>query len=339
MGRTEMSVEAVLAELAVDHFFGRLALVDERIHDVLGIGPALLETGARRVADSGGKRLRPALTIACARVGERFDDTVISGAAATELVQVGSLVHDDIFEEAASRRGIPTINAVEGPKVALLAGDFILARAGEQAARSGQRQAEVLADALVSLCEGQVVEMEDLHNVDRSIDRYFTSIAGKTAVLFEAACRIGGLCAHLPDRVVDGLATFGREFGLAFQVLDDVLDLVGSAERLRKPVGIDIPTGVYTYPVLCALEADTNGTLRRLLERREPDDLIAATQLVRGSSGIQRSVDEIHRHIQRAHVAIDSVIDRPARGLINFTSTYAQWALDYFAIDVAESTA
>jgi geranylgeranyl pyrophosphate synthase len=153
-----VNVGGVLAALGVPDLHDRLGLVDARITDALSVGNGALAAATLRVAGSGGKRLRPALTVACAHLGDVFDERVVSGAAAVELVQVGSLIHDDIFEEASTRRGVPTINAVEGSKTALLAGDFVLACAGTEAARAGREQAVVLADTIVALCEGQVAE-------------------------------------------------------------------------------------------------------------------------------------------------------------------------------------
>ena len=178
----------------------RLAAVDDRITDALGTGGALLGPASVRVASSGGKRLRPLFTIVCAATGDTFDDRVVDAAAAVELVQVGSLVHDDILDDAATRRGRPTINAVEGVNHAVLAGDYILARAAELAARVSREAAALIAVALGDLCEGQVLEMRDAYDPGRTVDAHLASVRGKTAALFECACRLGAHCAGLAPR-------------------------------------------------------------------------------------------------------------------------------------------
>src|ERR671910_483067 len=152
-----------------------------------------------RVGDAGGKRLRPALTIACAGLGGIYDQRVVAAATAAELVQVGSLVHDDLLDGALTRRGTPTINAVEGASTALLAGDFMLAQAGQLAAGVGAGAASILAMTISELCIGQTREMAQLSDPDRTIDEHLESIRGKTAMLFRCACLLGALCAELAD--------------------------------------------------------------------------------------------------------------------------------------------
>ena len=178
----------------------RLGAVDNRITDVLGAGGALLGPASVRVASAGGKRLRPLFTIVCATTGDAFNDRVVDAAAAVELVQVGSLVHDDILDDAATRRGRPTINAVEGVNHAVMAGDYILARAAELAARVSREAAALIASALGDLCEGQVLELRDAHDPGRTVDAHLESVRGKTAALFECACRLGAHCAGLAAR-------------------------------------------------------------------------------------------------------------------------------------------
>ena len=212
----------------------RLEAVDERITEVLDHGGALLGPASVRVASSGGKRLRPLFTIVSAATGDTFDDRVVDAAAAVELVQVGSLVHDDILDDAATRRGRPTINAVEGVNHAVMAGDYILARAAELAARVSREAAALIAAALGDLCEGQVLEMRDAHDPGRTVDAHLASVRGKTAALFECACRLGAHTADLAHENVEALARFGNAFGMGFQVLDDVLDLIGDEDAARQ---------------------------------------------------------------------------------------------------------
>ena len=319
----------LLTSLAVPDLQDRLGLVDRRILETLNFEDADLGPPSSRVAGSGGKRLRPVFTIAFAELGGVFDERVIAGAAAVELVQVGSLVHDDIFEDAPTRRGTPTINAVEGDSIALLAGDFILARAGVEAAKVNAPAAELLARTIVALCEGQMLEMQDQSDVDRTTERCLRSISGKTAQLFAASCEMGVLCTGLPPAAREAAHGFGHEFGMAFQVLDDVLDVIADPDRLGKPVGIDIATGVYTVPVLYALQGERGEELRSLLRRRQPNDILAAVQLVRSSDGIERALDLARDHADRAAEALDRLTGAP-RGLYDLPGRYLDWALEHF---------
>src|SRR5918994_508771 len=229
----ELAIDDLARLFGIADLADRLTAVDQRIADALGRDGTVLAPAAARVASTGGKRLRPLLTIVAAALGDVFDDRVISAAAAVELVQVGSLVHDDILDRALTRRGQPTINAVEGLNHAVLAGDYILARAAELAASVSREAAALLADALGDLCEGQALELRDAFDPDRSIDDHVASIRGKTAALFACASRLGAHCGGVSPRNATALGRFGEAFGLSFQVLDDMLDLIGDAHRLR----------------------------------------------------------------------------------------------------------
>jgi len=355
MGRTPSATTPVLeSQLGVDHLarmFGiadladRLAAVDERITSALGDDDALLGPASVRVAEAGGKRIRPLFTIACAALGDVFDERVVAAAAAVELVQIGSLVHDDILDAAATRRGRPTINASEGLDEALLAGDYILARAAQQAASVSQEAARLVAAALAELCEGQVLELRDTYDPDRTLDAHLASIRGKTAALFECACRLGAHTARLPDHNATAVARFGAGFGMSFQVIDDVLDLIGDAERLGKPTGIDIAAGVYTMPVITTLRGPRGAELRNLLPGRpdgdrsgatadshEPVDganVTAALAVVRASGSVAAALAAMDRFADEARRAVAHLNQATVgEGLWAFPRTYSTWALE-----------
>jgi geranylgeranyl pyrophosphate synthase len=314
----------------------RLAAVDERITSALGEHDALLGPASVRVAGAGGKRLRPLFTIACAALGNVFDERVVAAAAAAELVQIGSLVHDDILDVAATRRGRPTINAREGPDHALLAGDYILARAAEQAASVSQEAAALVASALTELCEGQVLELRDAFDADRTLDAHLASIRGKTAALFECACQLGAHTGGLPAHNATAVARFGAAFGMSFQVLDDVLDLIGDAERLGKPTGTDVAAGVYTLPVITALRGARGDELRGLLPAPPgdhaaggPADVAAALEVVRGSGSIAAALATMDRYADEARRAVAHLNQATVgEGLWTFPRTYSTWALE-----------
>jgi heptaprenyl diphosphate synthase len=329
----------------------RLAAVDARIADALGHDDSLLGPASVRVAASGGKRLRPLLTIVTAATRGVSDERVIDAAAAVELVQVGSLVHDDILDDAATRRGRPTINAVEGVNHAVLAGDYILARAAELAAGVSQQAAQLIAVALGDLCEGQVLEMRDVFDPGRSVESHLASVRGKTAALFECACRLGAHCAGLSDDESRALGRYGHAFGMGFQVLDDVLDLIGDEDRLGKPTGNDIASGVYTLPVLAALGGPAGDELRGTLAGggSAPDtggggagadgdgdgapaarpDVARAIELVRRSGTIAESLAAADRYADEARRAVAHLNQTTVgEGLWLFPRLYSTWALE-----------
>jgi heptaprenyl diphosphate synthase len=338
----ELSPEGLADMFGIPSLPEWLAAVDDRITEALGHGGALLGPASVRVASSGGKRLRPLLTIVTAATRDVFDDRLVDAAAAVELVQVGSLVHDDILDDAATRRGRPTINAVEGVNHAVLAGDYILARAAELAARVSQEAAALIAAALGDLCEGQVLEMRDVYDPDRTVEAHLTSIRGKTAALFECACRLGAHCAGLEPENARALARFGEAFGMGFQVLDDVLDLIGDEKRLGKPTGNDIASGVYTLPVIAALRGPHGADLRRALPSPggggdraaagEPPtgDPREALELVRASGAVAESLTAVDRYIDEARRAVAHLDQTTVgEGLGRFPRAYTTWALEH----------
>lgn len=305
-----------------------LATVSDRLAATCTVGAPDLTTSCLRVVAGGGKRLRPALTIAVADIRHIFDPRVVAAAVAVELVQVGSLVHDDIFDEAQTRRGTPTINAVEGQNQALLAGTYLMARAAAEAAASGQQVASEVASTVALLCVGQATETQHLFDIDQEIDRYLFTIGAKTAALFACSCRVGALSAALPDEHVASFGEFGRNFGMAFQLIDDVLDLIGDPDRLGKPVGVDLRSGVLTMPALLELAHPRAGDLRALLIRRQVADLEQASRMILESGRIDDVVEVAREY---ADLAAESIADVPGTtALSRFPSSYVEWALEEF---------
>jgi heptaprenyl diphosphate synthase len=274
---------------------------------------------AGHLIGAGGKRLRPALTLAAAATGGGgTTDAVLQGGVSVELVHLGSLYHDDVMDEAASRRGVESVNARWGNLVAILAGDFLLARASEIAAALGPEVAGLLAHTIGRLCEGQVSELQCAYSVDRSEDAYHRSIEGKTAALLSTACRIGGLTAQLDRPAVEALTAYGRALGMVFQIRDDVLDVVGTEEELGKPAGNDLVEGVYTLPVLRALhDPDAGPELRPLLGKRlDEPERDKARAIVRASDGVPQSLAVARGYAEEAVTALAPLGESPvAAGL------------------------
>ncbi len=217
-------------------------------------GDDFLDEVTTHLMAAGGKRLRPVLSLATATSGTApASQEDLLGAVAVELVHLASLYHDDVMDEATVRRNVESVNARFGNLVAIVAGDFLLARSAEIAAGLGTEIAGLLAATLGELCQGQVAEVHAAFRVERSRSQYATAISGKTASLMATSCRIGALTGGLPRDQVDALTEFGRSFGMIFQVRDDILDVIGTEAELGKPAGQDLAEGIYTLPVLLAL--------------------------------------------------------------------------------------
>ncbi|GAA0916004.1 polyprenyl synthetase family protein [Nonomuraea longicatena] len=249
-----------------------------------------INAGTATVVDAGGKRLRPALTLATALgLGRSPDRRVVTAAACVELIHAGSLVHDDLMDHATRRRGATTLNASLGDGKALLIGDFMLARAGLAALTSVSRPvAEVLAATVVELAEGQYLETAELFDAGRTEESALRSITGKTAALFRASCLVGAICAQASPEERAGLATYGERFGLVFQILDDLLDLTATSEQLGKPASNDLRQGVLSLP---AILTKTDISLHKGMNDDEVRDAIAALK----ADGLLETTEEYCR--------------------------------------------
>ncbi|MEM7324567.1 MAG: polyprenyl synthetase family protein [Actinomycetota bacterium] len=267
---------------------------------------------ASHLIKAGGKRQRPHFTVAAAATGladgAHVHDDVVRGGVAVELVQVGSLYHDDVMDEAQLRRQVPSVNARWGNLRAILAGDFLLAKASEIAASLGTEVAGLLAYTIGELCKGQVSELQTLYDITRTEEQYYPSIAGKTASLFAASTRIGGLVADFDRPVIDRLTEFGRYYGMAFQVIDDILDVIATDEQLGKPAGKDMIEGVYSLPVIHTLASPDGGDLRELLKDGLAEaDRHAAIECVRGGPGVDSALRTAEGFVEKARAEIFAV--------------------------------
>jgi heptaprenyl diphosphate synthase len=227
-------------------------------------------------------------------------------------VHLGSLYHDDVMDEAETRRGVETVNARWGNLQAILAGDFLLSRASEIAASLGTEVAGLLARTIGWLCEGQIEELRHTYDIGRDEESYLRSIHGKTASLYGTAARIGGIVAGLDRPRIDALTTYGNAYGMVFQIVDDVLDLTATAEQLGKPAGHDMEEGVYTLPVLRTIEAGGTAAdeladlLGKPLDAAERDKALA---IVRSGEGIQSALATARRFVDEANAACDDLGD------------------------------
>ncbi len=266
--------------------------VENTLLEVVRIdGDVYLTEIASHLIKAGGKRLRPLFTIAAAGSvlpdGQSVSIDAVRGGVAVELVHIGSLYHDDVMDEAEMRRQVISVNARWGNLRAILAGDYLLAKASEIAADLGVEVAGLLASTIADLCRGQVGELQTLYDVTRTEDQYFPSIEGKTASLYAAACRIGGIVSGQSRDNIDRLTEFGRLYGMAFQVIDDILDVIATDEQLGKPAGNDMIEGVYSLPVIHTLAWHEGDVLRAMLaDGLDPDERYAAIDIVRRGPGI-----------------------------------------------------
>ena len=314
--------------LGLPHVEDDLERLEPLLTSSVTTGDRFLDEVTTHLIAAGGKRLRPMLALVAATSGERpaTEDDLLGGVA-VELVHLASLYHDDVIDEAAVRRNVESVNSRFGNLIAIVAGDYLLARSAAIATDLGTDVAGLLARTLGQLCEGQISEVRSAFQVTRTQRAYFEAIAGKTAALMAASCRIGALTGGASPDELEAFTTFGHRFGMLFQLRDDVLDVVASDEELGKPPGQDLAEGIYTLPVLLTLtDPDTGPELAELLgqplghpERDKARSIVAA------SSGVPATVALARRHASEAAEAATGVRSpKVARAL----ATLAQSLLD-----------
>jgi len=295
----------------------QLGLVEsdlERLEVLLGesvvVGDAYLDSVTTHLIYAGGKRLRPLLAIASATGGERAateDD--LMGGIALELLHLASLYHDDVMDEADVRRNVDSVNARFGNLIAIVAGDYLMARSAAISADLGVEMASLIAHTLAALTRGQVSEVRTAFSVERTEADYYEAIEGKTASLLSASCRVGAITARRGPVETEALALFGHCFGMVYQLRDDILDVTAVDNQLGKPAGQDLAEGTYNLPTLFALRDQVVGDeLREILgDVLDDDDRERARKLVVATDGIAQTVAAAQSFLSTAEAALEEV--------------------------------
>jgi heptaprenyl diphosphate synthase len=243
-----------------------------------------------------------------------------------ELIHVGSLYHDDVIDEADVRRGAASVNANWNNTVAILAGDFLMARASEVAATHlSQESVRLLAATYAELVEGQTRELQLDFELDHGVSDYEQVIAGKTASLIRTSARLGAMAADAEPAVVDALSDWAWELGMVFQIADDALDLVADEETIGKPAGSDIREGKFTMPVLQALSGPSGPRVRELLAGNHPypDDLVnEVIEIVREGGFVDASLTEATRRLENASAALSVIPDSEPKQILQGLGEY-----------------
>ena len=267
---------------------------------------------AAHIVAAGGKRLRPMLTIGCARMFGYTGQRHVHLAACVEFIHTATLLHDDVVDESVLRRGLASANAIFGNKASVLVGDFLFARAFQLMVDDGSLDVlRILSQAAATIAEGEVLQLTTQNDLSTSEECYLDVIGGKTAALFAAACQVGGLVAGRSAADLDALAEYGTAIGMAFQLVDDALDYAADQVTLGKTVGDDFREGKITLPVLVAYHAGTPSEREfwsRTIEQLEQTDadLDAALALMQRRGAIQATFARARRFAEAAQRALVS---------------------------------
>jgi octaprenyl-diphosphate synthase len=302
--------------------------VNETIVDRMKSEVALIPKLAGYLIAAGGKRIRPLLTLASAQMYGYRGPAVYGLAAAVEFIHTATLLHDDVVDESAQRRGKESANIVFGNQASVLVGDFLFSRAFQLMTESGSLDAlRILSDASAVIAEGEVLQLAAVSNIDTTMNDYGRIISAKTAALFAAACEIGPVIAGAGKDSAAALCEYGMNLGIAFQIADDVLDYDADEKQLGKTVGDDFREGKMTAPVILALEGATDEErsfwTRTMADKKQQDgDLARAQDIIRNHNAIRRSLILAEEYVKKARLALAEAPDGPLRSLLDELAAY-----------------
>lgn len=289
-----------------------LQILADNLTQLVGNGHPILCAAAEHLFGSGGKRIRPAIVLLISQatmLEQEITPRHRRLAEITEMIHTASLVHDDVVDESEMRRGVPTVHSLFGNRIAILAGDFLFAQSSWYLANLDNLQVvKLLSEVIMDLASGEIQQGLNRFDVSISIETYLNKSYYKTASLIANSSKAAGLLSEVSPETAEHLYSYGRHLGLAYQVIDDILDFTGSVETLGKPAGSDLKSGNLTAPVLFALEE--KAYLEVLIEREfaQEGDLEQAISLIHESQSIERAKELAAYH---AKVAVEHLADLP----------------------------
>ena len=292
-----------------------LKKVERSLEEIADSGFPLLAQLLAYTLKNGGKRIRPALTLLSAKFFSYDLNTLIPMAVAIELLHTATLVHDDIVDNSPIRRGKPTVRHAWGENRALLLGDYLFAKAGSLAAGTGNlRVVKLFSQTLMTISGGELRQTGVTFALSRARDYYFAWVSAKTACLFSAATESGAILSHAPENAIEAIRGYGHNLGMAFQIVDDVLDFVGDEDELGKPVGSDLREGTMTLPsILFAESYPEDNLIKNVVEKKDAESVALAVEKIRNSSVIDDCLVLAAEFCSRASRAVEILSDNSAR--------------------------
>lgn len=297
-----------------------LRLVEEKLSEILGRANGVILESCTNLLCSGGKRLRPLLTLSSGLCVGKLNDDIICAAVAAELIHMASLVHDDVIDGSLTRRGRDTINARHGNCAAVLTGDYMFAEAFSLlASRRLLSGMGYLVEAIKEMCSGEVNQAQELFQTGVNTAQYFSRIGKKTAVLLAACCKSGAAAAGAREDEILSLGEYGLNLGYAYQIVDDILDFTGSPEKLGKPIGVDVSSGNVTLPVILLLENPVYaGWIKEVLRARQiPASGVESIKEALINAGlIEKSYHTATFYVEKAKACLKLISEGPHTELL-----------------------
>jgi len=296
-----------------------LNIIEQELERSVTSDHALLSEAASHLLKAGGKRIRPAIVLLAGKFGDYRLDVLKKVAVPLELIHMASLVHDDVIDDADTRRGQLTVKSKWDNRVAMYTGDYIYAKALTIIAElSDPLLHQALSRAIVQMCIGEMEQIRDFFNTAQTVRNYLLRIRRKTALLIAISCQLGAAAAGAPPALYNRLYRYGYNIGMAFQIRDDLLDVLGTERQLGKPPGSDIRQGNITLPVLLALRDpevrdELLGEIAKIRDADGRADCSRAIGLIRASRGIEEAERLAVRYVDKAIGLLDGLPDIPAR--------------------------
>jgi len=303
--------------------------IETALHNNLTPHLELVSEAAGHLIFSGGKRLRPLLNVLCARLCGHENAFVIKFSTIVEFLHTATLLHDDVVDDAAIRRGKPVAHAVFGAPVTVLVGDFLLARALAIAARTeNPKIIQIISEITESMCQGEIQQLTRKGDIDLTESEYMEVIRRKTGFLIQGACQTGAILAGAPAETEKRLSDYGYHLGMVFQIADDLLDYTAETETLGKPVGADLREGKLTLPLIYALSCANGKDRTRMVEIIQgptfsSGDFQELVKIIDSYGGIAYSQDIAKSHVKQAKNIISAFPEDETRRTLSMIADYA----------------
>ncbi|HEY2704823.1 MAG TPA: polyprenyl synthetase family protein [Candidatus Dormibacteraeota bacterium] len=317
---------SVSSETFLEPIAEELRELERRLHETVAADLGFMAKAMEHIVSAGGKRIRPALLILSAKLGDADIDHVYNAAMGIEFIHTATLIHDDLIDDAETRRGLATIHAVLGANPAIIVGDYYFGKGANLLSAIGiPLITEVVSATVMKICMGELQQLTSKRHYEQPVEAYYTKIERKTATMLSAACHCGAIVAGMDEEAQRALERYGRDLGIAFQIADDVLDYTATEEQLGKPTGADLRQGTVTLPLMYALKDPEVGPALRTVLAREPlsdADADEVVGLVRGSTGVVEAERRAHEFTDRARAELAIFPECEARSALESICDY-----------------
>ena len=310
--------------IPIPSLWDNLEKLEKRLFEVTVSEDTYLTEISQYLMEAGGKRFRPIISLLAGELGTENKDKVIDAGISVELIHLGSLYHDDVIDEATTRRGVESTNRKWNATLAILAGDYLLARSSELAADNlGLESVKLLASTYAELVVGQTKEVQFSFDTKHGTDDYLEVISGKTASLIRTSAKLGAMASNSSPELIESISSWAWHSGIIFQITDDILDLNSDTETLGKPAGNDILEGTYTLPVLLALEKDRIKIEDILHQVKNSEiDLVDVLQEFNNDEIVEESNKFVNHHFKQSNEAIKNIEDKKIYNILNNINEY-----------------